>query len=180
MINANMPPAPDSPGATPSPVSRRPLFARRRRVFILIALLTVVVIGVLANYGPVHAYLDARSRLERAASKVAALEEQKAELQSQLGKLTEAEYVESLAREELTYARPGEDVYIITGLTADGSAATGSESAATGAESSEAGAAESATGAADNGTSDGAEAATSGSDSPGPLERLLSTLIGIF
>jgi cell division protein FtsB len=122
-------------------------------------ILVVVGIAILANYGPVHAYRDARSRYETASAEVEVLTEKKAELQSQLGKLTEADYLETLARQELTYARAGEDVYIVTAPAEQAASASTAESGATGS----------------------AEDTTTGSaDTPGPLERLLSAFIGLF
>jgi len=98
----------------PEPQSRPP-YATRRRIFVLVALVIVLAVAALANYGPLQEYVDARERLQKATAELTSLEEQKADLQAQLGKLTEAGYLESLAREELTYARPGEELYIITG-----------------------------------------------------------------
>jgi cell division protein FtsB len=90
--------------------------AKRRRLFLLAVGLLLFTLAVLANYGPLHAYMDARSRLHKAAVAVAELEATKAELQSELGKLSEADYLESLARQDLSYARPGEELYIVTGI----------------------------------------------------------------
>ena len=42
------------------------------------------------------------------------LEAQKAALQAQLAKLSETGYLETLAREQLGYVRPGEELYIVT------------------------------------------------------------------
>ncbi|OFW59852.1 MAG: hypothetical protein A2133_07375 [Actinobacteria bacterium RBG_16_64_13] len=103
------------PGLYGPPAARRPHFAARRRIFVAVALLMVLGIAAAANYGPLQAYRDARSRLEEAREAVTSLEAQKTELQGELGRLNEAGYLESLAREQLTYARPGEDLYIIDG-----------------------------------------------------------------
>jgi hypothetical protein len=134
-----------------------------------------------ANYGPLRAYNDARDRFENARTEVAALEKQKADLQEQLGKLTEAGYLESLARQELTYARPGEELYIITdspeGDTAT-SATTGSdttESAATKSIIDDDAATESVGSAA---TSEGQTTETT--ERPGLFERMLAGFIGLF
>lgn len=176
MTNASAHTEPAGPCEIESPVSQRALVARRRRIFVLVLMAVVVAIAIAANHGPLQSYLDARARLEKAAAKVAALEAQKAELQSRLGKLTEAEYLETLAREELTYARSGEDVYIITGVpesqqaTEPGAAGeTVSESAAAGGTVLESAAA-------------GAEKAPAepGPAGPGPLERLLLRFLDLF
>lgn len=87
----------------------------RRRALIAIVLCLLVGLAVAANYGPLGHYLDARFRLEKRTSEVAALEAHNAELQTQLSKLLQPGYLEELARQELTYSLPGEDLYIVTG-----------------------------------------------------------------
>jgi cell division protein FtsB len=74
----------------------------------------LVVAGVAANVSPIRHYQDARARLEKVGAEVKGLEEQKAVLQAQLAKLSETGYLEGLAREELTYARADEELYIVT------------------------------------------------------------------
>ena len=91
-------------------------------MFLVAAGLFVFTIAVLANYGPLQAYSDAKARLNRATTAVAELGNQKAELQAELGKLSEADYLESLARQDLSYTRPGEELYIVAG-SSDGEAA---------------------------------------------------------
>ena len=156
MAHTSAPTALTRSGSLGTPVPRRSPCAKRRRVLILALLLVVVGLAAVANYGPVRAYRDAQARLQETSAEVAALETQKFELQAQLGKLSEAGYLESLARQELTYARPGEDLYIITGAE---SANTGTDSIAT--ESTEATSPEPA-------------------EEPGLLERFLSALGGLF
>ena len=63
--------------------------------FLLAVGLLLFTLAVLANYGPLHAYMDAKSRLYKAATGVVELEAAKAELQSELGRLSEADYLES-------------------------------------------------------------------------------------
>jgi cell division protein FtsB len=84
-------------------------------VFLAVAGVFVFIIAVLANYGPLQAYSDAKNRLDRATTAVAELKAQKADLQAELGKLSEADYLESLARQDLSYTRPGEELYIVSG-----------------------------------------------------------------
>ncbi len=160
----------------------------------LVILLAVVGIAIFANYGPLQSYVDARSRLEKAQAEVAALEEQKAELQSQLGKLTEAEYLEGLAREALTYAKPGEEVYIISGLGEDSEEDSGSEedSEGDGTLSAEPSDAEVESSGVEEGNGAGEESgvgeeadsqgdkAGSGTDEPGFFEKVLSGFLDIF
>lgn len=137
---------------TKSQPRKRPRFAVRRRLLLLLLLLTLVGVAILANYGPLEAYRDARARLEQASSAVSTLDEQKSQLQSELGRLSETGYLEGLAREELTYTRPGEQLYIVTGLEE----ATGDEEDA-------------------SSTDAGSEA-----ERPGLFERALSAILGIF
>jgi Septum formation initiator len=89
--------------------------------------LLLVIAALAANYGPFRHYQDARARLEKTAADVASLEEQKAALLSELGKLNETGYLEGLARQELTYARPDEELYIVTGLPGGDSSAPTAE-----------------------------------------------------
>jgi cell division protein FtsB len=126
MAHASLPTMPARSGPPGSPPLRCPPIRTRRRLLLVLLLCILIGIAVLANYGPVQAYRDAHTRLENAKADVAALEKQKTELLAELGKLNEAAYLESLAREALTYARPGEEVYIVTGLGDDGTTGTGS------------------------------------------------------
>jgi cell division protein FtsB len=159
----------------------------------LIVLAFLVVAAVLANYGPVQSYVDARTRVDNARAKVAALDAQKAELQSELGRLAEADYLESLAREDLTYARPGEDVYIVTGLeeeTVSGAASatdldaaasdTGVAAGGTAVAAADAGDAEGAGTVEGTGPAEGMGTDPGAAEEPGFLERLLSGFLSLF
>ncbi len=88
-------------------------FAARRTAFLMALLVLLVVVALAANYGPLSHYLQARERLQETTARVEALEQQAAGLQAQLGKLSESGYLEDLARKQLTYALPGEDLYIV-------------------------------------------------------------------
>jgi hypothetical protein len=138
-------------------------------------------LAVGANYGPLTHYLDAKARLEKRTAEVATLESRNAELQSTLSKLLQPGYLEQLARQELTYSLPDEDLYIITDGAAN--AGTGTESGGLGVAAlvplSDA--------ASDPSLSDGttagddAAAGSSGAQGdPGFLERLLSRISSIF
>jgi cell division protein FtsB len=143
-------------GGFSSPARPRSPFATRRRVLVLASLLLVLGLAVAMNYGPLHAYRDARARLQVTAAQVSALEQQKTQMQAQLGKLSESGYLESLARQELTYARPGEEIFILTGGASSNSTAgnAGSGSVSPGASST--------------------------ATHPGFLERLLTAIAGLF
>ena len=153
---------------------RRPPFAARRRVLLLLVVLVVVGVAILANYGPVRAYRDARARLEQATTAVSALEQQKTQLQSELGKLSEAGYLESLAREELSYTRPGEELYIVTGTATDGTASDGTSDEA----AADTDAATDAAGAGEGSSAPGST--TDAGDRPGLFERALNAILGLF
>ena len=100
--------------------------AARRLVLVIVLLGLLVVVAVAANYGPVRHYLDARARADKAAAEVAALQERTTELQAQLGKLSQSGYLEDLARQQLSYALPGEELYVVTDAAgAAGAAAAG-------------------------------------------------------
>jgi cell division protein FtsB len=142
-----------SPALTGHRASSRPArkhSSKRRRLVILFVLVLIVGLSVAVNYGPMTAYRNARARLDTATVQVNELQKQKEQLQSELGKLGEAGYLESLARGQLTYAEPGEEVYIIP--PADDAASTQTTEAA----KQEAG------------------------EKPGLLERILSALGDIF
>ncbi len=130
MSNTSAQTAPAWSGDVATPHSRRSRCGTRRRLLVLGCLTLLVIAGVAANYGPLRHYQVARDRLEKAAAEVADLEGQKAALQAELAKLSETGYLEGLAREELTYARPDEELYIVTGSAAERSA--GSDAAGRG------------------------------------------------
>jgi cell division protein FtsB len=136
---------------------------------ILFAVVVLVVVAILANVGPLAHLQDARARLQEATAEVNALEEQKAELQQELAKLSETGYLETLAREQLTYARPGEELYIVTPAGSGSGAAPGgpgiSAAACTGAGT---------------GSGEPAAAGPSVEHRPGFLERAVSAIRGLF
>lgn len=82
----------------------------------LLALLALVVAACLANAGPLRGYLEARERLEAKQAKVAVLEKETADLLEDVRAFQSGSRVEVQARQDLTYTRPGEDVFIVAGL----------------------------------------------------------------
>jgi len=126
-------------------------FGARRRALLLGCAAVLLVLAVGANYGPLHEWRDARARLEKKQAQVADLSRQKAQLEAQLKKLGDSSYLEGLVRQDLTYARPGEDVFIVSGLAGDTSGQAGSLAAGTAA-----------------------------GQKPGILERILSALGRVF
>jgi len=143
---------------------------RRRRALVAVLFFALLTAGLAVNLGPLTDYLDARARLEKASQQVAALEQQRLELQAELGKLTEASYLENLARKELSYARPGEELYIVI----DSSSL--SDSGATLSAGAKVREAYSGPGQAATGTFAGETENTE----PGFFERLALALIGFF
>jgi cell division protein FtsB len=202
MSNTSAQTAPAWSGDVTTPDSRRSRRGTRRRLLVLGCLTLLVIAGLSANYGPLRHYHVARDRLEKAAAEVADLEGQKAALQAELAKLSETGYLEGLAREELTYARPDEELYIVTGSSAGRSA--GSDAAGHGdtidtspvpgaADSQEAGlmptvgvgAVVPGAGIADGfgigAVAPGAEVSANGGAGPaGFLERIVAAISGIF
>ena len=98
----------------------------RRRWLILFAVVALVVVGILTNVKPLAHFQDASARLDKATASVDALEQQRSQLQNQLARLSETGYLETLARQQMTYVRPGEDLYIVTGTSGDAIDGTGS------------------------------------------------------
>ncbi len=202
MSNASAHTAPAWSGDAASPGSRRSRCGTRRRLLLLGCLFLLIVVGVAANYGPLRHYQVARDRLEKAAAEVARLEEHKAALQAQLGKLSEVGYLEGLARQELTYARPDEELYIVTGSGSEESAGGSAVSDVRPVEGSvDSGAAEigetgfapsagvgavvpgagKVTGFGVGAVAPGVEGSTGdGAGQPGFLERVVAAIAGLF
>jgi cell division protein FtsB len=144
----------------------RSVTAARRRWAMLFAVVAVTVAAILANIGPLTHYEEASVRLDKATAKVDALEAQEAELQAQVARLSESGYLETLAREQLTYVRPGEELYIVTQPPGDSDA--------------NAGVAGSDSASATTGEGAGATEEFSSSHSPGFLERAISAIRDFF
>jgi cell division protein FtsB len=143
-----------------TPREKRPHSSRRRRALILGCAGLLLVLALGANYGPLREWRDARTRLHERQAQVTALSRQKAQLDAQLKELQDPAYLEGLARQDLTYARPGEDVFIVSGLAGDtGGQASGQLG------STQAGASSSA---------------TATTQKPGLLERFLSAIGRLF
>jgi cell division protein FtsB len=84
---------------------------------VLAGLLVVVVVAVLANASPLRGYVESHQRLEARQAQVTALERETAELKKEVDLLKSGSLVEMLARQELNYVRPGEDMFIVPGVS---------------------------------------------------------------
>ena len=162
-------------GEAPSLGDQGRRFAARRLAFGLAFLFLLLVVAVAANYGPINHYFDARGRLHDTAARVAALEEENAQLQAQVGKLNQSGYLEDLARQQLTYALPGEELYIVTTSgqeAADAGAGPGTSAGAGVASENGASAAAGAAGQEEGTVKDTHE--------PGFFERILLAIGSLF
>ncbi len=140
-------------------------------------------LAVAANYGPLTHYVDARSRLEKRTSEVATLAAKNAELQTRLSKLLQPGYLEELARQELTYSLPGEDLFIVTGESTtptDGTGAGGLGVGGSASRSDPVGANGASGSTTVSGTSDQTTPGDGDNTHPGFLERLLSGIANLF
>ena len=165
MASASMSSRRTGRGETPALGTQGRRFAARRMLLVigLLVLLTVIAVG--ANYGPLTHYLQARERFDQTTAEVNEVKERITGLQAQLGKLSQSGHLEDLARQQLTYALPGEELYIVTG----GAAA-------------EAGAATGETATREAGETVGVAEAASTPDQPGPgfFERILTKIASLF
>jgi len=168
----------------------------RRRWLTLFAVVVLVVAAIGANIKPLTHFEDASARLDTATAKVDTLEQQKAQLESQLARLSEAAYLETLARQQMSYVRPGEDLYIVTGASGDATTGTGALGAVPTFTAKGLGAgivgqpnsgpvfgtASTSNGASGQDTSqtDAQTGVQTGDEKPGFFERVISAIRGVF
>lgn len=94
---------------------------RRGRLLILAVLVCLILVaGVLVSINPYLTYRQVTSERNAMESQVALLEQENAAVQAQIDRLKHDGYLETLARSELNLARPGEDVFIVTGAETAG------------------------------------------------------------
>ena len=115
----------EGPCLSTAPGAKRARFGARRRVLLLACTALLLLLAVAANYGPLREWRNDRATLEKTQAQVSRLSSQKAQLEAQLKKMSDPSYIEDLARQDLTYARPGEDMFIVNGLPADNGGKTG-------------------------------------------------------
>src|SRR5680860_1020443 len=89
----------------------------RRRLLAVGSVLLVVLTGLLVNWGPYHDYRASQETLHAMQEETAHLRGEVDASEDRVARLKKDGYMEALARKELTYARPGEEVYIVKGLT---------------------------------------------------------------
>src|SRR5664279_939300 len=104
----------------------------RRRLLAVGSVLLVVLTGLLVNWGPYHDYRASQETLHAMQEETAHLRGEVDASEARVARLKKDGYMEALARKELTYARPGEEVYIVKGLTPDMPQGTGEVSSAPG------------------------------------------------
>jgi cell division protein FtsB len=99
---------------------RRPLFTGRA---VLLGALVLLLALTLA--GPVRQYLAGRAELVELAAEGRALDQRAEELQQELERQSDPEFVERQARERLTYVLPGDRfVVVVDGEAVEGDAGT--------------------------------------------------------
>ncbi|MHB1343134.1 MAG: FtsB family cell division protein, partial [Thermoleophilia bacterium] len=80
--------------------------------------------GVARSVGPLSEFREARSERADLEAQVALLVQENEAVGSENDRLDHDTYLEALARSELNLARPGEDVFIVTGLPTTTTATT--------------------------------------------------------
>jgi cell division protein FtsB len=133
--------APATRQGVPTPSAGRPAArgwgAPRRRgrshrgLVVLLALAALLIAASLANASPLRAYLGSKERLDAAQTEVSHLEQETAQARKEVRALEDGIRVEVQARKDLTYAREGEEMFIIEGLPASSSTTSSTASAAT-------------------------------------------------
>lgn len=103
--------------------ARQPTRHRSRLVRVSLVL-GVVALGLLLSRAPLTGYLDARAKLAVKQQQVQVLTQRTQALKKDIESLKDPATMESLARTELSYARPGEQVTIIHGVPRPKPAAT--------------------------------------------------------
>ena len=81
---------------------------QRRLIY---ALILVVVVAIIGTTG--YQIIKLQGEAEAASARLKALEEEKAALEDELKKISDPEYIEQKARDELHMILPGETQYII-------------------------------------------------------------------
>ena len=82
---------------------------------VVVLLLSAIAV---ANQGPLRELLRGRAQLVAKETQVAEIEKGNEAYKAEIARLQKPGYLEALARKQLAYAKPGEDVFIIQGLPA--------------------------------------------------------------
>lgn len=120
----------------------------------LSVVLLLLLIMVLVNKGPVTNYLEAREALAVELQEVAQLQAELETLQEKVSGAADPSRLEVQAREDLSYVRPGEDMFIVDGLPEEEDATDASALDTAGARGP--------------------------SDDAGPLERFVAAICRLF
>jgi cell division protein FtsB len=144
---------------------------------VVILLLAAIAI---ANQGPVRELLRGRAQLAAKEKQVAEIEKGNEAYKAEIARLEKPGYLEALARKQLAYAKPGEDVFIIQGLPATASSPGGvvTPSAQAAQDAGDAAAGTSQSDATAGATAAGA--ATTAPPNQGWIQRLLSAVRGLL
>ncbi len=94
--------------AAAAPLARRPLFTGRA---VLLGALVLLLALTLA--GPIRQYLAGQAELVRLAAEGDALEQRAADLQEQLARQADPDWMRREARERLTYVLPGDRLVVV-------------------------------------------------------------------
>lgn len=145
---------------------------RSRRMAYLAVALALLLAAVLMNRVPVATYFQAKGALEAEQQQVAQIQAQLDSLKEQAATLSDPARLELEARKDLSYARPGEEMFVVEGLDDETNNGTSNGTSSTAGANGAAGGGEAADGAGD--------AASGQPADPGPLERLVRAIFDVF
>lgn len=100
-------------GGAGSAATPRP---RRVSPILVVVLLLLAAFGVVRSAEPFREYREVTRERAALEAQVALVEQENTAVRSEIAHLEHDSYLEALARSELSLARPGEDVFIVTGL----------------------------------------------------------------
>ena len=157
-----------------------------RRAMMAGAIVLLLAAIVIANQGPVRELLRERAQLAAKERQVAEIEKGNEAYKAEIARLEKSSYLEALARKQLAYAKPGEDVFIVQGLpptaSLPGSEVTPSVQAAreAGSTSGDGGSTSAAADASSAPVTGGSDAPSGAGPAQGWLGRLLSAVRGLL
>lgn len=90
--------------------------SRRVSPALAIVLVLLAAFGVIRSVEPFREYREVARERAALEAQVVLVEQENTAVRSEIAHLEHDSYLEALARSELSLARPGEDVFIVTGL----------------------------------------------------------------